>query len=43
MNKKLFFGLFMGMVAFWAQLALAATPGQVVINEFMINPSTGQE
>ncbi|MFA6348311.1 MAG: lamin tail domain-containing protein, partial [Candidatus Paceibacterota bacterium] len=43
MNKKLFFGLFMGMIAFWTQLALAATPGQVVINEFMINPSVGQE
>ncbi|MFA6252080.1 MAG: lamin tail domain-containing protein [Candidatus Paceibacterota bacterium] len=42
-SAKFFYGLFMGIVAFWAQLVSAATPGQVVINEFVANPSTGQE
>ncbi|MCK9578623.1 Ig-like domain-containing protein, partial [bacterium] len=43
LKSKFFFGLFMGIIAFWAQLVSAATPGQVVINEFITNPSTGQE
>ncbi|MDD4409627.1 MAG: lamin tail domain-containing protein, partial [Candidatus Pacebacteria bacterium] len=44
MNKKILFGLFIGLVAFWAQAVSAAiNPGDILINEFYTNPSSGQE